>query len=91
VARALLAEPGVPDVVAAFPVPAGGTLVALGDSITDDLVSWAEIARHRLTTVRPGQVTVINAGISGDTTFDALARLCGIVELRPGARRRDTR
>ena len=82
-AGALLAEPGVRDAVAAFPVPPGGTLVALGDSITDDLQSWAEILRHCLAAVRPGEVTVINAGISGDTTVDALARLYGIAELRP--------
>ena len=35
-AGALLAEPGLREAVAAFPVPAGGTFVALGDSITDD-------------------------------------------------------
>ena len=82
-AQALLTEPGIRDAVAAFPVPPGGTFVALGDSITDDLQSWAEILRHCLTAVRPGEVTVINAGISGDTTVDALARLYGISELRP--------
>jgi acyl-CoA thioesterase-1 len=82
-ASQLLTEPGVRDAVAAFPVPPGGTFVALGDSITDDLQSWAEILRHCLAAVRPGEVTVINAGISGDTTADALARLYGIAELRP--------
>jgi acyl-CoA thioesterase-1 len=62
--------------VAAVP---SGTFVALGDSITDDVQSWAELLRHCL----DPEVTVINAGISGDTTADALARLYGVVSLRP--------
>jgi len=62
--------------VAAFP---SGTFVALGDSITDDAQSWAELLRHCL----DPDVTVVNAGISGDTTVDALARLYGVVSLRP--------
>ncbi len=61
----------------------GGTVVALGDSITDDLQSWAELLRGCLERVRPGEVTVVNAGVSGDTTADALARLHGIAALRP--------
>jgi lysophospholipase L1-like esterase len=46
-----------------------GPLVALGDSQTDDLGSWAEIL-GRL--VAGG---VVNAGVSGDTTCAARARL----------------
>lgn len=53
-----------------------GTIVALGDSITDDLLSWAEILRAR-------GLTVVNAGVSGDTTADAFRRLYGIVLLAP--------
>jgi acyl-CoA thioesterase I len=79
----LLGEGGVREAVAAFGVPAGGTFVALGDSITDDVQSWAELLRCCLERVRPDEVTVVNAGVSGDTTADALARLHGIVALRP--------
>lgn len=82
-AGALLDEQGLRDAVAAFPVLAGDTLVALGDSITDDAQSWAELLRRCLERVRPGEVTVVNAGVSGDTTVDALGRLYGIAELRP--------
>jgi acyl-CoA thioesterase I len=49
---------------------AGSTILALGDSITDDLGSWAEILRYAVP-----DVTVLNAGISGDTTTSAIARL----------------
>jgi acyl-CoA thioesterase I len=46
-----------------------GPLLALGDSHTDDLGSWAEILAECL------DVPVINAGLSGDTTTAARARL----------------
>jgi acyl-CoA thioesterase I len=44
-------------------------LVAIGDSLTDDLASWAEILRLLV------RAPVVNAGLSGDTTTAALARL----------------
>jgi lysophospholipase L1-like esterase len=44
------------------------SLLALGDSHTDDLSSWAEILAALL------QAPVVNAGLSGDTTTSALAR-----------------
>ena len=57
-------------------VPDPGRIVALGDSITDDLLSWAEI-------LRASGLVVVNAGVSGDTTADAFRRLYGIVLLEP--------
>jgi acyl-CoA thioesterase I len=57
-------------------VPDLGTIIALGDSITDDLLSWAEI-------LRAAGLEVVNAGISGDTTADTLRRLYGITLLEP--------
>ncbi len=54
-----------------------GRCVALGDSITDDLQSWAEILRCSV------DAEVVNAGISGDTSADALARLYAVADLRP--------
>ena len=56
--------------------PHPGRIVALGDSITDDLLSWAEI-------LRAAGLDVVNAGVSGDTTADALRRLYGITLLEP--------
>jgi acyl-CoA thioesterase I len=82
-AGTLLDDPAVRDAAARFPVPAGGTVLALGDSITDDVQSWAELLRCCLDRARPGDLRVVNAGISGDTTADALARLHAVVELGP--------
>jgi acyl-CoA thioesterase-1 len=58
----------------------GSIVVALGDSITDDAVSWAEILRAPLE--RDG-ITLLNAGLSGDTTADLLRRLYGVAALEP--------
>jgi acyl-CoA thioesterase I len=79
----LLGDPELREAVERFPLAAGGTLVAIGDSITDDRLSWAELLRCCLDRVRPGEVTVVNAGVSGDTTADALERLYGVSELAP--------
>jgi lysophospholipase L1-like esterase len=51
------------------PARVPGPLLALGDSHTDDLASWAEILDAVL------DVEVVNAGLSGDTTTAARARL----------------
>ena len=51
------------------PTPLSGPVLALGDSHTDDLGSWAEILAAVL------DAEVINAGLSGDTTTAARARL----------------
>jgi acyl-CoA thioesterase I len=50
-------------------LPAGEPVLAVGDSHTDDLASWAEILRHLLSGLRGSDgITVVNAGVSGDTT-----------------------
>jgi acyl-CoA thioesterase-1 len=55
--------------LAAASVHVGGPVLALGDSHTDDLASWAEILGALL------DVPVVNAGLSGDTTTAARARV----------------
>jgi acyl-CoA thioesterase-1 len=60
---------------ATMPAPAG-RILAIGDSITDDLGSWAEILRH-------AGATVVNAGLSGDTTAGARVRLTRLLEAAP--------
>jgi lysophospholipase L1-like esterase len=66
VAEARAAAPPIVDP----PFAPGSTILALGDSITDDLGSWAEILRHALP-----DVAIFNAGLSGDTTTGAIVRL----------------
>jgi lysophospholipase L1-like esterase len=80
-ARALEAAAGLPaDLARSWRLDPGSVVVALGDSITDDAVSWAEILRAPL---EQGGLTLVNAGLSGDTTADLLRRLYGVVALDP--------
>jgi lysophospholipase L1-like esterase len=53
-----------------------GRILALGDSLTDDLGSWAEI-------LRAAGAAVANGGLSGDTTTGARVRLARLLEARP--------
>mgnify|MGYP005846469011 CR=1 FL=1 len=67
-----------------LPFAAKSTVVCLGDSITDDYQSWAEILRHLLVLRRSGDgIRLINAGISGDMTTQMIARFLGVVLERP--------
>jgi acyl-CoA thioesterase I len=67
-----------------LPFQPGETIVGLGDSITDDWQSWLEILRHLLANRRPNDnLTIINAGISGNTTADMNGRFLNIVQQQP--------
>ncbi len=58
-----------------LPFAAGVTVVGLGDSITDDSMSWLELLRHLLAIRRPqDNIKVVNSGISGDTTVNLMRR-----------------
>ena len=83
-ARELLADAGFAALVDRLPFAPGAVVVGLGDSITDDLQSWLEILRQLLDLRRPDdQVLIINAGISGETTMQLLARFLGVVVVQP--------
>jgi acyl-CoA thioesterase-1 len=74
-ARDLLADPAFAALVDALPFTDGQTVLAVGDSITDDLQSWAEILRHLLHLRRPElDVRVVNEGLSAHTTTMVLRR-----------------
>jgi acyl-CoA thioesterase I len=60
-----------------LPFGYGDTIVAAGDSITDDLQSWARILRGALG--RP----LLETGVSGDTSVHLISRLATIAERSP--------
>lgn len=71
----LLKEDEVDDWLDDLPFEKDDTIVALGDSITDDLQGWFSIFQHVLEiTVPEADFTFVNAGISYNTTTDALKR-----------------
>jgi acyl-CoA thioesterase-1 len=64
-------------------------LLCLGDSLTagyglDEDQAWPELLQKRLDRELPGW-RVVNAGVSGDTTTDALARLDWVLRSAPTA------
>jgi acyl-CoA thioesterase-1 len=83
-AEELLADAEFAARVDQLPFAPGESVVAFGDSITDDLQSWAEILRHLLDLRRPDdQIQVVNQGISGDTSTAALRRIVPILSTQP--------
>jgi lysophospholipase L1-like esterase len=70
--------------VDALPFDPGQTVLAVGDSTTDDLQSWAEILRHLLALRRPGDgVRIVNGGLSAHTTAMVLRRWPAALAQRP--------
>ena len=61
------------------------TLVGLGDSLIDDANSWLEILRAANDQIG-GQLKIVNAGVSGETTVQMLARMPEVMSA--GARHR---
>jgi len=72
----LLEDPEIAEWIEELPFEDGDTIVALGDSITDDLQGWFPIFQHVLEIGLEGsKFTFINSGVSYNTSTDALKRL----------------
>ena len=83
-AEQLLADDEFADRVSRFPFRRGARILAVGDPLTDDLQSWAEILRHVLAIARPDDdLAVVNAGLSGHTTAMILRRWPSILHPAP--------
>jgi len=73
-----------PDAASRLPFAPGDAIVALGDSITDDSLSWAYQLEAYLELQRPGSgIRVLNAGITAHTTQQAIARIDRLIALKP--------
>ncbi len=83
-AEQLLADDEFADRVSRLPFARGARILAIGDSITDDLQSWAEILRHVHAAARPDDdLTVVNAGLSAHTTAMILRRWPSLLHPAP--------
>ncbi len=72
----LLKDDEIIDWLDELPFSNDDTIVALGDSSTDDQQGWFEIFQHVLNiTVPEAQFTFVNAGIANNTSSDALRRM----------------
>lgn len=75
-AAQLLQLQGFAEQVQALPFREGEVIAALGDSITDDAISWAYLLQEVLDQARPSdRIVVINHGITGHTTGEVISRL----------------
>ena len=83
-AAELAGRPAVRSAMAEVPFARGDVIVALGDSITDDLLSWAYQLERVLDLLRPDlALRVVNHGITGHTTQEAISRFDLVAAARP--------
>lgn len=72
----LLKEDAVIDMINELPFDGEETIVAFGDSATEDDQGWFAILKHLLElSIEDADFTFINSGVANDTTSDALRRL----------------
>lgn len=84
IADDLLADTKVVSSLARVPFSTDQLIVGLGDSLTDDFCSWFELLRLIFERHAPERrVRFLNAGVSGYTTTQLLARLPSITAARP--------
>jgi lysophospholipase L1-like esterase len=75
-AQELLKDEDVLSTIEKLPFKKGDMILAIGDSLTDDLQGWFEILRHVLEISRPDlDLEFVNMGVHEDTSFDALRRI----------------
>jgi acyl-CoA thioesterase I len=78
----LLADPGFAARVDALPFAGGDLIVAVGDSLTADLQSWARVLAGLLTR-RSHATRIVNRGVSSDISTGVVARIEPILRARP--------
>lgn len=82
-ASTLMADAAYRAAVETLPLGDGDRLVAIGDSVTADRLGWFELLKASLEVGGPVGVEIVNLGLSGDTTADALERLDVVEDARP--------
>lgn len=72
----LLENDEINELIDSLPFEDGDTIIAVGDSITDDLQGWFNILSQMLEISKPDlNFSFINSGVSYNTSSDALRRL----------------
>lgn len=80
----LVRDPDFFEISRRLPFQEGDRVVAFGDSITEDRLSWAELLASLLARVAPHRgIEVVNAGVSGDTTAQGVARFLSTIAGQP--------
>ena len=79
----VLADTRVRAAAERLPFGPGDRVVAVGDSITADRLGWFEMLSAAVTRAGRDDVTLLNLGLSGNTTADVLERFDLIEAARP--------
>ncbi|MFE5322192.1 SGNH/GDSL hydrolase family protein [Paenibacillus sp. NPDC056579] len=83
-AREMLNDAAFANKLDRIPFQAGQTIIAVGESTTDDLLSWFELLRHLIGLRRPQDgIRFINEGISGYTSTQTLRRMSSVTAMNP--------
>ncbi|MCR8644259.1 GDSL-type esterase/lipase family protein [Paenibacillus sp. N1-5-1-14] len=84
IAQQMLQDKIFADRIDHLPFQTGDTIVGIGESTTDDLLSWFEILRHVLELQRPQEgIRMINEGVSGYTSTQVLGKFSNIIAKQP--------
>lgn len=83
-ASTMLADKAFAALVARIPLARGARIVAYGDSVTDDLHSWARLLQAVLRLARPEDgIQVVELGRSSDTTTHLIERFGVVAVAQP--------
>ena len=83
-ARHMLEEKSIAVQVDRLPFQPGDLVMAVGDSITDDLLSWFHLIQNMVNLRRRKEkIRFQNSAFSGDTTAHLLSRFLPIIQARP--------
>jgi len=83
-AQQMLEDPEVTEWVDRLPFQPGDLVAALGDSITDDLLSWFHLLQNLVGLRRKrDQIRFLNTAFSGDTTSHLLSRFQPVIQAQP--------
>lgn len=67
-----------------LPFKTGDKVVLVGDSITDDSLSWANLLTELIARLDTDKsITLVNAGVSADTTAQVVARFLAVLAEEP--------
>ena len=83
-AQQLLKDPVVAAQVDRLPFRPGELVAAVGDSITDDLLSWFHLLQNLVSLRRRREkIRFLNTAFSGDTTTHLLSRFVVVIQAKP--------
>ncbi|SNY69908.1 SGNH/GDSL hydrolase family protein [Paractinoplanes atraurantiacus] len=82
-AAAMMADEEYREALTGLPFDPGDRIVAVGDSITADRLGWFDLLAASVRRAGPPAPSLVNLGVSGNTTADVLERFDLLEEAKP--------